>query len=120
MNRLCYDACYTQERVRESTSPFMYVMNTNMYVNDRNCFPDAVGIVGGNPTTQTPMPALIDVESDLQGRDRPATKCSEFKYHPNPPTFTSYGYAPFKDCRPLMVDPSKFVPLPRCGVFRPM
>ena len=116
MNKLIYDNCASQEQARMSASPFMHVMDINRFENSNACIVKN-GVVGGNnQATKTRKPCLVDLENDLMGRVRPATKCSEYQYRPNP-NGTSQGIEYIKPVEHPVVDPSKFMPVPSCGVF---
>lgn len=73
------DSCETKKRIEESTSVLSYLMDPNKHYNCNPCYIDripagnTVSLYGGN---------LVDLESDLSGRTRAATKCPSGKYLP--------------------------------------
>lgn len=71
--RLKYDPCATQQWLNESTKPLGYMMSPYKYENCNKC------IHGG----YFPVPFdgdIVDAESELTNRTRPASKCNKMKY----------------------------------------
>lgn len=110
-----YDICATQEEIRMSMAPINHMLDVNRYENKQNCVPQ-YGIVGGNPTTSVPKWNLVDIENDLHGLVRPATKCSEYYYRPSQ-NGTSQGVEYIKPVKHPRIDPGKVATVPKCGVF---
>jgi len=73
------DQCATQKRIEESTSVLSYVMDPTKHYNCNPCYIDR--IPGGN-TVSLYGGNIVDLESDLSGRTRAASKCPGNKYLP--------------------------------------
>lgn len=82
-NRLIYDSCTYQNKMKTSTGPYDYAMMDSKYEHSAKCRIEN-GIVGGN---QVSLYAgnLVDLESDLRGQTRLASKCPTKKYMPSSP-----------------------------------
>lgn len=74
------DPCETKKRVEESASIFSYLMDSNKHYNCNPCFIER-GVVGGN-TASLYEGNMVDLESELSGRTRAATKCPSGQYLP--------------------------------------
>jgi hypothetical protein len=70
--RMLYDNCETTDRVLRSGKPLLYKMYRGQAVNCNRC-----------QIEQEAYIPLIDMESELRGINRLASKCSQFKYLPN-------------------------------------
>jgi hypothetical protein len=71
-NRLIYDPCSYEKYVNMSTSPFQYQMYNGKFENKRKC-------VGTK--FYTPM-ELVDIDTELSARNKPASLCNNYKYNP--------------------------------------
>jgi hypothetical protein len=80
MNRTRYDQCATVDYLKRSTTPFDYVTDIQRYEHTSKCRPD-VGILAGTNVSHLQQ-AIVDVENNLQGRDRPVTRCPEYLFAP--------------------------------------
>jgi len=84
-SRLGYDNCYHQERVRESTGPMQYRLNTNQISNCSRCLstfgPRSSRMCNDISTAPThsvaPAQDLVDVESILTNRNVLQSKCRD-------------------------------------------
>jgi hypothetical protein len=65
-NRLTYDTCAYQSKIKQSSRELDYMMYTGKY-NNNKIFPDQVSLYSGN---------LVDLESDLRGQTKMASDCS--------------------------------------------
>lgn len=74
------DPCETKKRIEESTSVLTYLMDSNKYYNCSPCYIEQ-GVVGGNNVSLY-NGNIVDLESDLSGRTRAATRCPSGKYLP--------------------------------------
>lgn len=72
-NRLNYDNCAYDKKLRESTSPLSYQMSRYKYENCARCT--------YNGKQYTPFD-LVEEESELRGISRPATRCPSKMYNP--------------------------------------
>ncbi len=79
-NRLIYDNCTYDSRIKTSTGPFQYATYNGKFENsskstlERNIIgAEHVALYTGN---------LVDLESDLRGQTRLASKCPSRKYAP--------------------------------------
>lgn len=84
-NRLSYDNSEYRDQLHRDVSIYHYNMNNNKYVNSNKCRV-AKGIVGGNDVSII-QGDIVNLESDLWGITRKASKIPSEKYHPrqNPP-----------------------------------
>jgi len=91
-SRIIYDECAYKHALKQSVAPVSYMLNPVKYEHTGKCRPDK-GIVGGTNVSHV-KGNLVDLESDLRGQTRKATKCAEDKYTPveNPIAF----YDPFE------------------------
>jgi len=72
-NRLNYDNCAYDRRLRESTDPLSYTLSRYKFENCARCTYDG--------TYYAPFD-LVDEESELHNLSRPATRCPERLYNP--------------------------------------
>lgn len=82
-NRLIYDACTYENKMKASTGPFDYAMFDSKFENTPKCRIEN-GIIGGNQVSLY-SGNLVDLESDLRGQTRLASKCPTKKYMPAGP-----------------------------------
>lgn len=73
-NRLIYDNCSYQKRLKESTTPLEYQLYQGKHENCNKCTDKDV--------FWTPY-ALVDIETELRNQTRPMSHCDRFKYNPN-------------------------------------
>lgn len=76
-----YDTCAYKTELHESTSPLGYVLNPLKYENCSKCRME-LGLVGGTNVSHI-KGNLVDLENDLRGQTRVASKCPTMKYKPN-------------------------------------
>ena len=75
-NRLDYDKCAYAKTLDESTSQIDYWIYLGKYENDKQC-------PVGDFTNNLEFGVKTDVESELRGQTRLASKCPEEKYDPS-------------------------------------
>jgi hypothetical protein len=73
-NRLNYDNCAYDKKLKESTTPLSYHMSRFKFENCARCTYDG---------KQYAPFDLVEEESELRGIVRPSTKCPTKLYHPN-------------------------------------
>lgn len=73
------DRCAARVRDAESKNIFSYVMDPTKHYNGNPCFLER--IPAGNTTSLT-TENIVDMESELSGRTRAASKCPSGKYLP--------------------------------------
>ena len=78
--RQIYDSCATKKRTEEGTGALSYLMDPNKFYNCNPCRIE-LGTVGGNNVSLYGG-NMVDLESDLSGRTRVATKCPSGKFLP--------------------------------------
>ena len=71
-NRLTYDTCAYQSKIKQSSRELEYMMYTGKY-NNNKVFPDQVSLYSGN---------LVDLESNLRGQTKMASNCSSKMFNP--------------------------------------
>ena len=110
-NRLMYDQCAYSKRLEESSGPFNYTMYPGKYSSTSQCRIE-LGIVGGNNVSKF-SGNLVDLESDLRGQTRVASKCPIQKYTPGCDNARTDG-----DGTPCgLVDASTLKNLPSCQMW---
>lgn len=82
LNRLNEDKCARKVKLDQSTSPLSYALEPMKFNHCQKCRPE-IGIVGGTAVSH-PSGNLVDVENHLLGRDRPMTRCPQYKHMPTP------------------------------------
>ena len=80
MNRLIYDQCSYSKELKQSTSPFEYVIDPIKFENHNKCRME-LGIVGGTAVSHI-KGNLVDLENDLRNQNRPNTRCPAYKWIP--------------------------------------
>jgi hypothetical protein len=73
-NRLKYDNCASQRADVQRTDPFKYVMYEGKHEHNQKC---TDGRNFYHPYD------LVDIETELRGVNRSATKCPQFQYNPS-------------------------------------
>jgi hypothetical protein len=73
-SRLPYDPCAYNKELSESTGPYTYQMFDGKFENCSRCVYDRYV----RPFDED----VVNVDSDLTGRTRPASKCPSRKYNP--------------------------------------
>jgi hypothetical protein len=73
------DPCMTKMHANGNANIFSHVMDTNKHYNCNPCYIDR--IPAGNTTSLTSN-NIVDLESELSGRTRAATKCPSGRYLP--------------------------------------
>ena len=79
-NRLRYDQCAYSDDLRIQSSALSYLLDPIKYSRCHPCF-FQLGLVGGNNVSQI-QGNLVDLESDLRGQTREASRCANMKYLP--------------------------------------
>tara|TARA_B100001964_G_C14097761_1_gene537830 strand:- start:271 stop:645 length:375 start_codon:yes stop_codon:yes gene_type:complete len=92
-NRLDYDKCAYAKVVQESTSPLEYYLFVGKYERCKQC-------PVGDFTNNLDFGVKTDVESELKGQTRSASKCPGTKYNPEKP-FTPAKYSPPQMCESI-------------------
>lgn len=80
-NRLSYDECSYKQSLFQSVAPVNYTLDPIMFEHNNKCRME-LGLVGGTNVSHI-KGNLIDLENNLRGQTRPATRCSQYKYTPN-------------------------------------
>lgn len=109
-SRVAYDTCSYSQKLNENVSQISYILDPLKY---KHCSPcrNELGLVGGNNVSKI-NGNIVDLESNLFGIDREASRCSTMKYIPG--EFKSKGLYK-KDChKPIDVTPKH---LPHCQFF---
>ena len=79
-NRLQYDNCTYRQDLRQSVGTLSYVLDSSKYENCNKCR-NELGLVGGTNVSHI-KGNLVDLENDLRGQTRPATRCPDLKFKP--------------------------------------
>lgn len=77
-NRLIYDNCSYEHRLNESVGPLAYILDPSRYEHCGKCRFE-LGLVGGNNVSHI-KGNLVDLETELRGQTRLASKCPTLKY----------------------------------------
>lgn len=80
MNRTRYDSCSYNQELHQSVAPVSYVLDPIKYEHCNKCRVE-LGMIGGTAVSHI-SGNLVDLENDLRGQNRPATKCPQYKYLP--------------------------------------
>jgi len=80
-NRLTYDTCNYKQNLNESVSSLTYVLDTARYEHKQKCRHN-LGLVGGSAVSHV-SGNLVDLESELRGQTRFASKCPCNQYMPS-------------------------------------
>jgi hypothetical protein len=125
-NRLIYDTCASETSLDQSTSPLAYQLNPLKYENCTKCRME-LGLVGGTNVSHI-KGNLVDLENDLRGQTRVASKCPSMKYKPNcaaaDPNACQTDCAitsvtiPAKGCSPARTLDATMQHLPPCQMIR--
>ncbi len=86
-NRLIYDSCTYENKVKVSSGPYLYATYNGKFENSSKCTLEK-NVVGGNNVSLY-SGNLVDLESDLRGQTRLASKCPSRKYAPKTLDMTS-------------------------------
>ena len=81
-NRLRYDSCAYRNDLAQEIGTFSYVVDDCRFVH-KNPKRLEFGIVGGNDVSIISKNQMVDLESDLKGQTRLASKCPTL-YYQNP------------------------------------
>lgn len=76
---LRYDNCDYKYQLKQSMTPLQYHLDPVKFENSMPCRIE-LGIVGGN-NVSLPRGNLVDVESELRGITRVASRCPEYLYN---------------------------------------
>ena len=114
-NRLRYDTCAYQTELSQSVDYLSYILDPSRYYRCSPCRPE-LGIVGGNNVSQV-KGNLVDLENDLRGQTRLATKCPS-KMNTFLPNQTNEVNIPGEFCKSdVNIDVDKYH-LPPCQMIR--
>jgi hypothetical protein len=80
-NKLSYDNCQYKANLEANVSQLSYILDNNRFASCNKCF-NNLGLVGGTAVSHV-AGNLVDLESNLIGIDREASKCPSMKYIPN-------------------------------------
>ena len=93
---LRYDECDYKHQLHQSTTPLGFQLDPVKYENCSPCRME-LGIVAGN-NVSLPRGNLVDVESELRGISRIASRCATMNYN-NPCALNGNKKASFLDCQ---------------------
>lgn len=79
-NKLSYDDCAYKANLSKNVSVLSYNLDETKWFHCNKCRPE-VGLVGGTAVSHV-NGNLVDLESNLFGIDREASKCSGMKFLP--------------------------------------
>ena len=77
-NRLTYDTCAYKHSLAESVGTLSWVLDSSRFENCNKCRVE-FGVVGGTNVSHV-NGNLVDLETDLRGSTRLASKCPTLKY----------------------------------------
>lgn len=77
-NRLIYDSCSYENELRASTGTLAYALDPNKFYNCNAC--RMTLLTPGNDVSIAKNGNMVDLESDLKGITRKASKCPSLKY----------------------------------------
>lgn len=80
-NKLSYDDCAYKANLAQNVGTLSYVMDNVKFNSCNKCF-NNVGLVGGTAVSHV-TGNLVDLESNLIGIDREASKCPSMRYIPH-------------------------------------
>ncbi len=96
--RNLYDKCALDKKNQESTSPFEWVTDSQIFGSSQSCYQ------GASPFMQNPTNSVssgkIDIESDLRGQNYKNSRCINDKYNP---TLQKPYKEKIKDCEKQLV-----------------
>lgn len=79
--RNLYDKCALEKKDQESTSPFEWMTDSQIFTSNNSCYQ------GVSPFMQNPMNSIssdkVDIESDLRGQNYTNSRCPTHKYNPS-------------------------------------
>ncbi len=106
-SRLNYDDCSYQHILRESVSPGEYMLKAPRVDCDGGCyFPSPDTRVAKSGAASCPQEKLVDVDSELIGITRPATKCPTSKYLPQATPYCD-AKLPSRECPSMAAEPTR-------------
>ncbi len=121
-SRLSNDSCAYAKYLHQSVNPLSYHLDPVKYENCNKCR-NELGLLGGTQVSHVGG-NIVDLENDLRGQTRPATKCPSLKHQPK----DIYGFQrtePYKSVnhpvmdlrnprhlRPCQMNNYKHVPMP--------
>ncbi len=109
-----YDACAYSKRLTENMQEYSYYMYDGKYKSDHQCRIE-LGIVGGNNVSIGRTFNLVDLESDLRGQTRMASKCPSQHYTPGCSKGRQDGDG--TPCAPVTSASGRLTDLPACQMF---
>ena len=80
-NKFKTDECYINQQLKESKSILGYMTDASMFVNKNDCLDDTPGFLNYRPGGI--FQQNIDIENDLRGSIRNASKCTSCKWTPD-------------------------------------
>jgi len=78
--RTAYDSCAYQTALNQSVAPISYQLDVSRFEACNKCR-NELGLLGGTAVSHV-NGNLVDLENDLRGQNRPATRCAQYKYLP--------------------------------------
>lgn len=79
--RNLYDKCALEKKDQESTSPFEWMTDSQIFSSNNSCYQSV------SPFMQNPMNSIssdkVDIESDLRGQNYTNSRCPTHKYNPS-------------------------------------
>lgn len=104
-NHLAYDHCTYKRNLKENVSMLSYILSPFRYEHAQKCRHE-LGLVGGTAVSHI-KGNIVDLESDLRGQTRYATRCAAAQHHPLLPGETIHN----DKTPPIHTD---MLHLPRC------
>lgn len=119
--KLSYDDCSYKANLSQNVSVLSYVLDGNKHQSCNKCM-NNLGLVGGTAVSHV-SGNLVDLESNLFGIDREASKCPSLKYIPNAdkvavgadyyrPVCTNVVDTTMKHLKPCQIYSTPYVPHP--------
>ena len=122
-NRLIYDTCSYEHQLAESVGPLAYKLDPSQYEHCNKCRFE-LGLIGGNNVSQI-KGNLVDLETELRGQTRIASRCPGMKYQMPCPQTNDLNNCNYNKIyirghggnKPRVID-TNMVHLPSCQMFR--
>ena len=110
---LSYDDCEYKSELKYNVSALNYMFDPVKFYNPNKCM-NALGLVAGSAVSHV-NGNLVDLESNLMGIDREASKCPSMYYTPNDDN-VAIGANYYRQVPTNIVDTTKSH-LPQCQIF---
>ena len=91
-NRLAYDDGNYAKKLEESVGPLKYVLNPQVYERCTQVRPSQPGLIGRQGVSVSYQHHMADIESELKGLNRRASKDPSTLYKPECPKGTNKSY----------------------------